>query len=169
MPTSSQSTLVLSCITYLTAFHIILPRNPTSTRFTQTREALSAFHCTLVTALSTYLLYQRRSDWLLSPIEKPNQKLTSDISFVTTRSEAANALTALETGYLLADAGILIQEARLAAQERRTSVRRQLDLRIFGWHHGGLIAGFGLMQWYIAKGREKAMLVVVMLLLMNAS
>ena len=169
MPTPSQLTLVFSSVAYLITFHTALPSQPSSTRFNQTREALSAIHCSFVATLSTVLLYKRRSDWLPSHNNAPSSEITTNVPIIAVRSEIANAITALETAYLVVDAGILVQGAKLRAQECRTNLLRQLNLRVLAWHHGGLIGAFGLLQWYIAKGKEKAILIIVMLLLMNAS
>ncbi|MCJ1310471.1 hypothetical protein MMC25_004135 [Agyrium rufum] len=168
--TPSQWTLFLSPPAYLFIFRLALPTSPSAIRLVQTREALSAVHCTLIASLSAYLLYERRADWLVSPLERPKaQDLDKNLKIVTARSEFANALTALETGYLIQDAGVLLLIARLRAREGKTTLAKKLDWRILGWHHGGLIGALGLLQWYIARGREKAILVVVMLMLMNAS
>ena len=169
MLTPSQATILFSPAAYATAFHLALPHQPTSTRFTQTRKALSAIHCSLIAILSAIALYQNRSSWLPSRDRIPNPELTAENPIVAARSEFANAITALETAYLVVDAGILLQGGRLRAQERGTKVLSQLNLRVLGWHHGGLIGAFGVLQWYIAKGREKATLIIMMLLLMNAS
>jgi hypothetical protein len=81
-----------------------------------------------------------------------------------------NSLTALETGYLVQDAVILILAARLRTRgQGRKALVKQINWRVLGWHHVGLASALGMLQMYIARGQEKGILVILMLMLMNAS
>ena len=51
----------------------------------------------------------------------------------------------------------------------RRVVARGLDVRVQALHHVGVGGALGVLQWYIAGGRERGVWVVVAFLLMNAS
>ncbi|MCJ1435897.1 hypothetical protein MMC27_005273 [Xylographa pallens] len=182
IPTPSQ-VLLTSTAAYASTFYLSLPTSPTPTRLAKTREALSVIHCTVATALSLACLRQN-SDALfpaLPPAAPPSHTPShvdpraseSALPLIATRSAFANAITAFETGYLLSDSLILLYSVRLA---RRSNVARKskqqlvgLNMRHLAYHHAGLSAALLYLQWYIHHGREKGVLVIVMMMLMNAS
>lgn len=187
---TSQVTLVTSLIAYPLLFFLVTPRNATPPRFAKSREAISAFHCTFVTLASIYELQRRYSEWNThTPSSFPTKPTTGPAeatpgawigygadgarsALITTRSTLGNSITALETAYLVQDAVILILGARLRARYgggRGKSLAKEINWRVLGWHHAGLSSALGVLQWYIARGREKGILIVLMLMLMNAS
>ncbi|KAI9815255.1 MAG: hypothetical protein M1827_002735 [Pycnora praestabilis] len=98
----------------------------------------------------------------------------------------ANALTAAELGYLIQDiVMMLFAEPCFAASplpsrpvELTPSVsggagvgrqgRRRLD-KVMLAHHLGIGGALGVLQWYIARGRDRGVVIIVGFLLMNAS
>lgn len=182
----SQLTLAASLTLYPLLFLLITPRAATPSRFDKSREAISAFHCTLITCLSFHELRRRRDDWA-SPlhssafaqkedelrIDGARANNGAELRIIRARSTLGNSITALETGYLLQDAVVLVLAAWL--RRRRTggsqlkAVFEGIRWRVLVWHHGGLAGALGVLQWYIACGREKGILVILMLMLMNAS
>jgi hypothetical protein len=165
----SQSTLITASTLYPLIFYASLPSHPSPTRIAQSREAISIAHCTLMTILSLSCLRQSNLSSLLSRNiggEIPDR----DLPIITTRSEFANAITALETAYLLQDSVVLFYAARVARRVGRAAASTKgLNFTHLAWHHAGLSAALGLLQVYIARSREKGVLIVVMMMLMNAS
>lgn len=184
---ASQLTLAGSLTVYPLLFFLITPRTATPSRFDKSREAISAFHCTLVTCLSTYELCRRRDDWYPRPSSaRPPIQLEdtqpdagqggaydgAKLRIIQARSTLGNSITALETGYLLQDAVILVLAAWLRRQRTGGSTKAVFDgirWRVLAWHHVGLASALGLLQWYIVRGSEKGILVITMLMMMNAS
>ncbi len=72
-------------------------------------------------------------------------------------------------GYLVQDAVILILAAQLRARGRGKGLVKEINWRVLGWHHAGLSSALAVLQWYITHGREKGIMVILMLMLMNAS
>ena len=79
---------------------------------------------------------------------------------ITTRSLLGNCITAAELGYLLQDTIILLLAARLRARDIaqrdtdrrvRSSLAKEINWRVLGWHHLGLSAGLGWLQVYVAR------------------
>ncbi|MCJ1320283.1 hypothetical protein MMC15_005621 [Xylographa vitiligo] len=182
IPTPSQI-LLTSTAAYASTFYLSLPPSPTATRLAKTREALSLIHCTVATALSLACLRQQRDALFprLPPGVPSSQSLSnvdprvseSALPLIATRSAFANAITAFETGYLLSDSLILLYSVRLARRSNVAAKSKQrlvgLNMRHLAYHHAGLSAALLYLQWYIYHGREKGVLVIVMMMLMNAS
>lgn len=193
-----QITLLGSIIAYPLLFYLVTPRNATASRFTKSREAISVLHCTLVTLASAYELQSRFKDWdssstssFFTGINKPasrrdtklegsldgnvaptNLEYGANSPLITTRSILGNSIAAFEMGYLVQDTVILILAARLRARDaggRGKSLVKEINWRVLGWHHAGLSSALGVLQWYIAQGREKGIMVILMFMLMNAS
>lgn len=171
---AAQRSLVSSLLAYPLLFHLITPSNPMPTRFTQSREAISFAHTTFITCLSAYELLRGSPLWNIhpSPSSPPfNSKPPGANSpLITTRSALGNAITAIETGYLVQDAFILLLGARL--RERGNGEKglvKEINWRVLGWHHAGLATALGVLQWYIARGKEKGILIIILLMCMNAS
>lgn len=165
--TPAQWTLATGSIIYPLVFYVSLPKNATPVRFAQSREAISIFHCTFITVVSLACLRQSDFRDLLSSRVSDDEIPDRDLPIITTRSEFANAIIALETAYLLQDSVILFYASKL--HQRAGGSTKGLNIRHLGYHHGGLSAALGLLQVYIAQGREKGILIVVMMMLMNAS
>jgi hypothetical protein len=166
--------LLTSIITYPLIFISVTPRNASASRFTKSREAISVLHCTFVTLLSAWELRAQSSHWNThrpSPINGDEKSANgASCPLITTSSVRGNSIMAYELGYLVQDSVILVLAARLRAQEG--PVRRlvkEINWRVLGWHHVGLSSALALLQWYIARGREKGIMVILMLMLMNAS
>lgn len=165
--TPPQWTLAAGSVIYPLVFYVSLPKNTTPIRFAQSREAISIFHCTFVTILSLACLRQSGVRNLLSLRASNDEIPDRDLPIIKTRSEFANAIMALETAYLLQDSAILFYASKL--HRRAGGSTKGLNIRHLAYHHGGLSAALGLLQLYIAQGREKGILIVVMMMLMNAS
>jgi hypothetical protein len=163
----SQWTLATGSTIYPLIFYISLPKNASPARFAQSREAISIFHCTLMTVLSLSCLQQSSVTDLLSSHFSNDEVLDRDLPIITTRSEFANAITALEAAYLLQDSAILFYASRL--HRRAGSSTKGLNITHLAYHHAGLSAALGILQLYIAQGKEKGVLIIVMMMLMNAS
>ena len=165
--TPAQLTLAAGSIIYPLVFFTSLPENATPVRFAQSREAISIFHCTFTTILSLACLQQSGVRNLLSLRVSDNEIPDRDLPIITTRSEFANAIMALETAYLLQDSVILLYASKL--HRRANGGTKGLNIRHLAYHHGGLSAVLGVLQIYTSQGREKGVLIVVMMMLMNAS
>ena len=161
--TPAKWTLAAGSTIYSPVFYVSLPKTATPVRFAQCREAISIFHCSFMTIVSLICLRRSGVSDLLSSRVSDDR----DLSIVTTRSEFANAITALETAYLLQDSVILFYASKLHRHAGRSMKR--LKIRHLAYHHVGLSAALGVLQLYIAQGREKGVLIVVMMMLMNAS
>ena len=171
--------LLTSVITYPLVFLVVTPRNATASRFTKSREAISVLHCTLVTLLSAYELRKQSKDWdaisisrikiLASKHDAIQTSNGANCPLITTRSTLGNSITAFEMGYLVQDAVILILAARLRARGRGNDLVKEINWRVLGWHHAGLSSALAVLQWYVAREREKGIMVILMLMLMNAS
>lgn len=177
----SQWTFLFSSILYPVAFYLSTPSTATPARFAQSREAISIFHCTLVTILSISCLRRSSAGALLSACDgsdthtaKRQSSLPesdADLPIITFRSGFANSITALETGYLLQDSLILFWADRLHRRARGQGCKalKGLNIRHLAWHHSVLVCALGVLQRYIAQGREKGILIIIMMFLMNAS
>ena len=175
-----QIALLTSIITYPLVFFLVTPHNATASRLTKSREAISVLHCTLVTLSSAYELHNQSKAWhVISPsrtrtpsASKRGAVRTGDganCPLITTHSTLGNSIAAFEMGYLVQDAVILILAARLRARGRGKGLVTEINWRVLGWHHAGLSSALAALQWYVARGREKGIMVILMLMLMNAS
>ena len=81
------------------------------------------------------------------------------------RSELANAVTAIECGYLIQDTLALLLSAKL---HNKAGLKGTLDKTLLA-HHIGIGAALVVLQYYIARGRERGIYIIVQFLLMNAS
>ena len=176
----SQWTLLSSSILYQVAFYFSTPPKATPARFAQTREAISVFHCSLMTALSLVCL-RLNSESLFpsvpsvsaarSPSRRPLAESDSDLPIIAARSEFASSITALETGYLLQDSLVLFWADRVHRHAHSQGFKslKGLNVKHLAYHHAGLVCALGTLQWYIAQGRDKGVLIITMMMLMNAS
>lgn len=171
----SQLVLLGSLATYPLLLRFLTGPLPSPSRFSKAVKALSTLHSGLLTLLALYALHRR--PWQSSPI-------TSDIShskaskeniagsggypddsnnpFIIAKSEFANSITAIEAGYLVSDVFALVVEARLHGGNEA------LDKTLLT-HHIGIGSALLVLHYYIARGREVGIYVIVMFLLMNSS
>jgi len=77
---------------------------------------------------------------------------------------------AFELGYLIQDSVILFLASRIRKQDvgrNITPLVKDINWKVLGWHHFGFSSALGVLQWYIYHGREKGIMVILMLMLMN--
>ena len=172
-PTPSQLTLAGSFTFYTFLLRFLSGLSPSAAHYSKTIKAVSTIHSSLVTVLA--LIALRRGQWHTSQIPSQLSERSKDsISgsggypddshnpFITARSEFANSVTAIEAGYLIQDTIALLLESRLHGG------RKSLD-RTLLIHHAGIGSALLVLHYYIARGREAGIYVIVMFLLMNAS
>jgi hypothetical protein len=177
-PLPSQYALLGSFFGYLVVIYATTPRQATPLRLATSREAISICHCTFMTLATIYCLRWKLPATLFIEDLRTRPVADYELPIITTRSELANALTAIETGYLLQDSIMLLlaaQSKQVLLNKKISSSRdargtlRGLNLRHLGWHHALLGSAFVVLQIYIARGREKGILIIAAMLLMNAS
>ncbi|KAH7381004.1 hypothetical protein BKA64DRAFT_226551 [Cadophora sp. MPI-SDFR-AT-0126] len=190
-----QVTLLSTIIAYPILFYFVTPRTATASRFIKSREAISVLHCTLVTLASAYELQRRCKDWDGlstsphfteddSPSSRMDDKLERGVHsgprvayganapLITTRSSVGNSIMAFELGYLLQDSVILLLATRLRKRDAGRKVKflvKDINWKVLGWHHLGFSSALGVLQWYISQGREKGIMVILVLMLMNVT
>ncbi|KAI4129537.1 MAG: hypothetical protein LQ338_002173 [Usnochroma carphineum] len=174
MPVSpSQLTFAGSSVSYAALLRVLSGPSPSATRFTKSIRAVSTIHSSLVTVLA--LIALQRGQWHSAGLPR---ELTvhskhsisgnggypddSQNPLITARSEFANSVTALEAGYLAQDIIALLFEAYLRGGSK------SLDKTLLT-HHVGIGAALLALHYYIAKGREAGIYVIIMFLLMNSS
>jgi hypothetical protein len=174
----SHYALLASFFAYLTAFNGITPHKASPLRLAASREAISIFHCTSMTILTVICLSKELPSTISARPNHEQPVADRDLPLITRKSEFANSLTAIETAYLLQDSVVLLLAARSKRTFKKTSstgkisrakALRGLNLRHLGWHHALLGSAFFVLQVYIAQDREKGILIIVAMLLMNAS
>ena len=170
----SQFALLGSLAAYPILIRIFCGSAPSPQRFSRAVKGISTLHSTLLTVLALYALRQKPWRSSSSPSSISNESKQSiagsggypDDSqnpFITARSEFANTITAIEAGYLLQDAVVLIVEANLHGVGNRGLDRTLMT------HHIGIGSALLVLHYYIAHGREVGIYVIVMFLLMNSS
>ena len=177
-PISLNTVLVTALVAYPSFFSLIVHKNPSSERFTLTREVLSVLHATLISLASAAELYRLRDKWvppayyghIFSTLELEDRTQTG-AAIIDTRSTTGNAVVAWECGYLLADFIILVVGARWFYHNRqsRLLMARSISWRILGWHHLGIGCSLALYHAEAQKGKEKGVLVILIMFLMNIS
>ena len=148
----SQYALLTSTLGYALITVPARPSRASSLEITSRNKLLSALHATLVSISALYILHDHHV-W-------PVAAAAPDL--ITTRDERANALTALEAGYLAHDTVALLVGAS------KQGGMGQID-PVMMTHHVGIGTALAILQWYIRKGKERGVLIIVMFLLMNAS
>ncbi|KAL8721587.1 MAG: hypothetical protein Q9225_001751 [Loekoesia sp. 1 TL-2023] len=166
--TPSQWTLAGSFTSYAALLRLLSGPSPSAVHFSKSTKTISTLHSSLVTILALIAL-RRHSQWHAA---KPPSKLLerskdgypddSHNPFIAARSEFANCITALEAGYLMHDSIALILEAHLHGGSK------SLDKTLLT-HHAGIGGALLVLHYYIARGRDAGIYVIVMFLLMNAS
>lgn len=170
----SQIALLGSLAAYPILIRILCGSAPSPKRFSQAVKGISTLHSTLLTVLALYALRQKpwRSSSTPSSISNDTNRSIagrggypddSQNPFITARSEFANSITAIEAGYLLQDVIVLLVEAKLHG-----AGGPGLDKTLMT-HHLGIGSALLVLHYYIARGREVGIYVIVMFLLMNSS
>lgn len=170
----SQCALLGSLIAYPVLLRVFTGSSPSPQRFSKAVKAISTIHSSLLTVLALYAL--RQKPWR-SSLPSKNLSGTSKENiagsggypddsrnpFITARSEFANSITAIEAGYLIQDIAVLLIEAHLQDGGSNTPDKTLIT------HHFGIGSALLLLHYYIARGREVGIYVIVMFLLMNSS
>ena len=164
------------------AFFITVTRNephPTPLSLAKAREFISLIHCTQTTLITLYILYHEDILHFLSPssITHLTNPTNATLPLITTKSPLANALTLYETLYLASDTLILLfasstqRRLRLAPTYAHlpSHQKRGLNYTHLFTHHSIFLAAFSLLQFYIYHGWERGVLVILLLMLQNAS
>ncbi|KAF2257883.1 hypothetical protein CC78DRAFT_538201 [Lojkania enalia] len=142
-------------------------------------KAVSSLHAvaTSITAFcilkySGWAIPKQKSDTSPSPVDGENHPDDSLNPMIAGRSRLANALTAWETIYLLADTWFMVY----ANRKRYSLPSNSAGLRIVAKqspilliHHVVLTSAFLVLQSYIAAGKEKGLWVITAFMLMNSS
>ncbi|KAL9640455.1 MAG: hypothetical protein Q9164_000274 [Protoblastenia rupestris] len=175
MPIPSQIALLSSATLYPLLLRLLSGSSPSQSRLSKSVRAISTLHSALVTALAIYVLQQ--PEWRNPTPDAANHlSTTSKVNIagkggypddthnplISARSEFANAITAIEAGYLLQDSITLIIEARL------NGGAKALDKTLLT-HHVGIGTALLVLHYFIARGREAGIYIIVMFLLMNSS
>ena len=175
MPLPSQLALLSSASLYPLLLRVFAGSSASPQRLSQSIKAVSTLHSTLITALALYALNQPEWRTPTSDAAEHLSKTSSrnvsgkggypDDTFnplISARSEFANAITAVEAGYLLQDSIALLFEARAHGG------MDTLDKTLLT-HHVGIGTALLALHYYIARGREAGIYIIVMFLLMNSS
>ena len=170
----SQFALIGALTTYPVLVRLFSGSSPSPQRFSKAIKAISTIHSSVLTVLALYAL--RQKPWRSSRIPDNISKVSkasiaggggypddSQNPFITARSDFANSITAIEAGYLMQDAVLLLIESRL-----HSNIRKSLDKTLIT-HHVGIGSALLVLHYYIARGREVGIYVIVMFLLMNSS
>lgn len=155
---------------YPLAFYLSIPEGATPSRLALSREVISFVHCTFMVVLAGICLRDNHAALTPSPGTAAAPSPDSDLPIIATKSSFGNAIMALETAYLLQDSVLLRYVFRKSKRLVQAGMVPGSPLgRHLSWHHAGLTLPLITLQWYISKGREKGILVLVMLMLMNTS
>ena len=166
----SQVALLTSLIGY-PAILRLCARSQSPEAVSNAGKVLSTVHSSLLTILALYVLSQHRwhsSSPVIEGAIRGSRIFPLDDSVnpaIQTRSEFANAITAIECGYLLQDSVVLILSSRLNARAGKSGT---LDKTLLT-HHVGIGLALATLQYYIAIGKEKGIYIIIQFLLMNAS
>ncbi|RMJ23146.1 hypothetical protein PHISP_05990 [Aspergillus sp. HF37] len=136
----------------------------------KSREALSVSHCLLIVSATLFELYRQSEHWV-PPAWRGMRSNMSRLDIIDKNPRFTCSIIAFECGYLLQDFVVLVRGARLVAGDgrARSIMARNVNWRVLGWHHLGLAAGLGLFHLRAVRGTAKGSLVVLMMMLMNAS
>lgn len=161
--------LTASASIFPVLMRLITPSHASAARFMKSREVLSVAHCTTVVSATLFELYRQADDWV--PPAWRGLPTPARPTIIDASPPFANTLLAYECGYLLQDFVVLIRGARrLAGDGRARSVlARNVNWRVLGFHHLGLAVGLGLFHVRTLRHTTKATLIVLMMMLMNAS
>jgi len=171
----SQLALLTSLTAYPTLLRLLSGPNPTPTNFSAAIKTVSTIHSSLLTALALSVL--QKTQWS-APAPSLTQLMAMRTEYLVTgcpddsanptiqgQSELANAITAIECGYLIQDSVALVLSARLY---KKVGISGTLDKTLLA-HHIGIGTALLILHLYIRQGREKGIYIIVQFLLMNAS
>lgn len=161
--------LTASAFSYPLLMRLVTPTHPSAARFIKTREALSVTHASMMVSVTLFELYRHADDWI--PPAWRGLPTPARPKIIDASTPFTNALLAFECGYLLQDFVVLIQGAQKLSVERSAAslLARNVNWRVLGLHHLGLAVGLGLFHIRALRGTAKASLLVLMMMLMNAS
>jgi len=155
---------------YPLAFYLSIPEGATPSRLALSREIISFVHCTSMVLLAGMCLREHYAALTPPPDTAAALSPDSNLPIIATKSNFGNDIMALETAYLLQDSVLLRYAFHKSKRLVQAGMVQGSPLgRHLSWHHAGLALPLVTLQWYISKGREKGILVIVMLMLMNAS
>lgn len=145
----------------------------------KSREAISVTHCLLILSAVCFELRRHHKNWappsLYSSSSSENlaneRNYGGQVDFIEASPRFTNTIIAFECGYLIQDFAILLLGSRIRARgsRERSVMARNINWRVLGWHHLGVAAALGLFHLKALRGQAKGSLVVLMMLLMNAS
>ena len=168
----------LVLLTSGTFYSLLLRRltghSPTPGQVSKAIKAISTFHSSLTTILALLFLARQsqptpqtsRSITNGTASREPKHGYPDDSAnpLIATRSTFGNSIAALEAGYLVSDIGALLLEARLHRKSKSGGMDKTLLT-----HHVTIGTALLVLQYYISRGREAGIHIIVMFLLMNAS
>ncbi|KAA8645256.1 hypothetical protein EYZ11_007784 [Aspergillus tanneri] len=185
---NSNGALALSATTYPIIFRLMTPTNSTAARFMKSRELISVFHCIITLSATLFELHRQFEKWApppRSPLKvlfpwlldrdtstaKDSVRGLSYLDIVDAMPPFTHTILAFECGYLIQDFALLILGTRRVAGDSRAKsvMARNVNWRVLGWHHLGIACGLGLFHLRALRGQAKASLVMLMMMLMNAS
>lgn len=163
-----NTALATAASLYPVLFRLITPHDASAAHFMKNREIMSVSHCILMVSGTLVELYRQRDHWT-PPAWRGIRRPGLDI--IDASPPFANALISFECGYLLQDFVVLLYGARRLATDgrARSIMARNVNWRVLGWHHLGLAVALGIWHVRVLRHTEKGSLVVMMMILMNAS
>jgi hypothetical protein len=148
----------------------------------KSREAISVIHCILILCAISFELYRQRDKWIPPSFRRDprtdyvaaisdGQAHARPIDMIEASPPFTNAIISYECGYLIQDFVVLVMGARRVAMDKRARsvMARSINWRILGWHHLGIASALGLFHFRALENRARGSLVIMMMLLMNAS
>lgn len=182
-----STAVALSATTYSTLLTLAQTLNLPTADLTTNLKAISSLHATVTTGLALYALSRPWSvEHALPPLNLglgTSNFNDSTNPMIAGYSALGNAVTGLETGYLLFDTLALVYASHRSLNARSTpkgSRTRNHDIAtalttltrkdpLILFHHLSLLTGLGTLQHFIAHNRERGVYIIVALILMNAS
>lgn len=174
-PHPSHLPILASLTIYPLLLRLFSGPSPTPTRFSKAIKGTSTIHSTLTTILALYFSHSQQ--WRPSSPPLVSSRSQSAIAgkggypddshnpLISARSEFGNAITGFEAGYLLQDTFALLYLARRQGGPRWA---KKLDKTLVT-HHITIGTALLVLHYYIARGCEAGIVVIVQFLLMNAS
>lgn len=161
--------LTAAAATYPLLMRLITPTHTSAVRFMKSREVLSVTHSTMMVSATLFELYRQADDWF--PPAWRGLPTPTHPTIIDASPPFTNTILAFECGYLLQDFIVLIGGARRLSvhNSARSILARNVNWHILGVHHLSLAVGLGLFHVRALRHTAKAALVVLMMMLMNAS
>ncbi|RYO75175.1 hypothetical protein DL764_010569 [Monosporascus ibericus] len=177
---NSNATLAAALTLYPLVFRLAVRGHVTPKRLIVSREAISALHSLLISFASAAELYRQYEKWA-PPAYRGRRAAKDDpagargprptLDIIDAQSPLGNAIVAWECGYLIGDLVALILGARRTTVDgqSRSIVGRSMNWKLLGWHHLGIGSALALFHIQACRGKEKGVLVVLLMFLMNIS